>query len=228
MTWKVLLTCEHGGNAVPAPYAGLFAGHRRVLGTHRGLDIGASVAARHLESSLGAPLVCASVTRLLVDLNRSIGHPRLFSEFTRELPPAARSSILAQYYHPYRDLVAAWIAVALSDAAPVLHLSVHSFTPVLDGVARTADVGLLFDPARRRERAFCREWQARLDGADRWRVRRNYPYRGTSDGFVVALRRRFPAARYLGIELEMNQHLLRDRRRRDRLLSDLVATMPAG
>jgi hypothetical protein len=41
------------------------------------------------------------------------------------------------------------------------------------------------------------------------RVRRNYPYRGVADGFTTALRRRFPADLYLGIELEVNQRLLR-------------------
>ena len=226
MGWTILLTCEHGGNAVPAAYSRLFAGNRTLLGTHRGLDIGARTAARHFESALGAPLICANVTRLLVDLNRSIGHPRLHSEFTRALPVADRAAILERYYHPYRDLTRAWIASSLRKGHLVLHLSVHSFTPVLNGITRTTDVGLLFDPARRRESRFCRDWQSRLEDVDAWTVRRNYPYRGTSDGFVVALRRQFPAERYLGIELELNQGLLRDARRRRRLLSDLVATMP--
>jgi hypothetical protein len=39
-------------------------------------------------------------------------------------------------------------------------------------------------------------------------VRRNYPYRGTADGFTTYLRRQFSARKYLGIELEVNQSLL--------------------
>jgi hypothetical protein len=40
------------------------------------------------------------------------------------------------------------------------------------------------------------------------RVRRNRPYRGTSDGLTTHLRRRFAAKDYAGIELELNQALL--------------------
>jgi hypothetical protein len=71
---------------------------------------------------------------------------------------------------------------------------------------RDADIGLLYDPARRGEAALCRRWQAQLDAlAPESKVRRNYPYTGKSDGFTAYLRRRFPAGAYLGIELEMNQ-----------------------
>jgi hypothetical protein len=41
--------------------------------------------------------------------------------------------------------------------------------------------------------------------AGRPRLRRNYPYSGTSDGFTAYLCRRFPAEAYVRIELEINQ-----------------------
>ena len=40
-------------------------------------------------------------------------------------------------------------------------------------------------------------------------LRRNSPYRGTADGLTTALRRRYPANRYIGIEVEMNQRLMK-------------------
>ena len=58
-------------------------------------------------------------------------------------------------------------------------------------------------------------------------MRRNYPYRGTSDGQVVELRRRFRDGRYLGIELELNQARLRQDRSRAALLRDVAATLAA-
>jgi predicted N-formylglutamate amidohydrolase len=86
---------------------------------------------------------------------------------------------------------------------------VHSFVPVLRGVKRTADIGLLYDPARRYESAVCTTWKRAFERCDPGlRVRRNYPYLGTADGLTTSLRRRFPADRYVGIELEMNQKLL--------------------
>jgi hypothetical protein len=65
---------------------------------------------------------------------------------------------------------------------------------------------LLYDPRRRDERVFCERWGRLL--AQRiapLRVRRNYPYRGYDDGLTTALRRRFPADRYIGVEIEVNQ-----------------------
>lgn len=225
----LLLTCEHGGNHVPAAYRPLFAGADRLLGTHRGFDLGAREAARHLQRRFGAPLICATVTRLLVDLNRSMGHPALFSEFSRGLSCTERVRLLERYYLPYRSLVTAWIGTRIAGGQRVVHVAVHSFTPVLQGVVRTADVGLLYDPAREREARFCREWQRRiLAGAGSWRVRRNYPYRGAADGLITTLRRRFAATRYLGLEIELNQGVLRNARTRAALLHDLAAAAPWG
>ena len=88
----------------------------------------------------------------------------------------------------------------------MIHVSTHSFTPELDGLVRTADVGLLYDPSRDAERDFSARWQDAIARRDPGlRVRRNYPYRGSADGLTTALRRRFPGDGYAGIELEINQ-----------------------
>ncbi len=205
--WQLLLSCEHGGNEVPADYAGLFAGAGGLLATHAGYDIGALGIAKFLAAELRAPLYAATVTRLLIDLNRSPGHPRQYSALTRELPAAERARIRDRYYLPFRTEVETALAAAMANGR-VLHLSVHSFAAELDGQQRACDVGLLYDPSRAPERAFCQRWQVALRAAARClRVRRNYPYRGVSDGFVTWLRRRFPRDRYAGIELEVNQAL---------------------
>jgi predicted N-formylglutamate amidohydrolase len=222
----LLLTCEHGGNRVPAAYGALFRGAARTLASHRGHDLGALHAARSLARALDAPLLAATVTRLLVDLNRSRGHPALHSEFTAGLAAEERERIVRRHYDPWRGRVVEAVAAAIARHGCVLHVSVHSFTPVLGGVRRRADLGLLYDPARAAEARFCRRWQAALAGcADGWAVRRNYPYRGTSDGQVVELRRRF-GARYAGVELEINQALLVPGPRRARLLRDLARAFP--
>jgi len=92
----------------------------------------------------------------------------------------------------------------------VIHISSHSFTPEFNGRVRNADVGLLYDPRRRREAALCTRWQAVLAAiAPELRVRRNYPYAGKGDGLASYLRRRFPRGAYIGIELEINQRIVR-------------------
>jgi predicted N-formylglutamate amidohydrolase len=193
----------------------LFAGFESLLLTHRGYDAGARILARELAKALHAPLFVSTTSRLLIDLNRSIGHSRLYSDATRTAPVALRREILEKHYLPYRDQVATEIAEAIARGRRVIHISSHSFTPELDGRVRNADIGLLYDPARPGEAALCRRWQAQLKAlTPELKVRRNYPYTGKSDGFTAYLRHRFPDAAYSGIELEMNQkHTLIGERR---------------
>jgi predicted N-formylglutamate amidohydrolase len=201
-----LITCEHGGNRIPAPYRQLFPAHADVLRTHRGYDIGALRLARDMAAALRAPLHAATVSRLLIDLNRSPRNPKLFSEFTRGAPPAVRQAFRTLFHEPYRAAAQARIEEAIARGLRVIHVSCHSFTPELDGTVRNADIGLLYDPARGAEAALCRRWKEALKNrAPSLKTRMNYPYAGTDDGFTVALRRRFPEDRYAGIELEINQ-----------------------
>lgn len=201
-----LISCEHGGNRIPQRYRPLFRGFVSTLHSHRGYDRGAMSMARELARALDAPLLAATTSRLLIDLNRSVGHPHLYSDATRHAPAAVRREILQRCYLPYRNKVEAAIAGEVDRGSRVIHISSHSFTPVLDGQVRTADIGLLYDPSRAPERELCNRWQASLKTlAPDLAVRRNYPYTGKSDGFTAYLRRRFPASAYLGIELEINQ-----------------------
>lgn len=201
-----LVTCEHGGNRVPADCRQFFAGREEELQSHRGFDPGALSLARDLARALEAPLVASTVSRLVVELNRSLGHRQLFSEALRGAPKAFREKILAHHYHPYREQVFTLVAETVAAGRRVVHISSHSFTPVLEGKVRDADIGLLYDPGRPGEVAFCDAWQAALTAfAPRFKVRRNYPYTGKSDGFCTGLRRRFPDEAYVGVELEINQ-----------------------
>lgn len=204
-----IITCEHGGNRVPAAYRPLFRRRRTLLDSHRGYDPGARAMARSLASALGGPLVISTVSRLLVDLNRSIGHPGLFSSVTRGAPAACRAQIVERHYRPYRARVESLVERAVSRGRRVIHISSHSFTPMLNGKVRGADVGLLYDPARPGEAALCALWKTSLAGnAPRLHVRRNYPYAGKGDGLTSHLRRCFSPDAYVGVELEVNQRIV--------------------
>jgi len=226
----VIITCEHGGNGVPRRWSALFAGCGGILDSHRGWDPGALALARELADILCAPLFYSTNTRLLVDLNRSLHHPRLFSDRTVALEPSRKKSLIDKHYLPFRNVVESEIRAALERGQRVLHLSVHSFTPALEGVVRNAGLGLLYDPRRPAEKEFCRKIKASLASAlPELRVRFNYPYRGVSDGHTTALRRLFPE-RYAGIEIELNQSLLTGRKTpwrqtRDSLVQALSAAL---
>lgn len=201
-----LITCEHGGNRIPSSFRWLFEGYQALLKTHRGYDPGALAMAKALARAFQAPLVTSTISRLLVDLNRSIGHPQLFSAATRRAPATLREKIIAEHYLPYRTHMESLVRQACAAGRRVVHVSSHSFTPELDGNLRRADVGLLYDPGRDSEAQLCARWKTVLAArAPELRVRRNYPYAGKGDGLTAYLRQRFPNESYVGIELEVNQ-----------------------
>ncbi|HHO47738.1 MAG TPA: N-formylglutamate amidohydrolase [Desulfobacteraceae bacterium] len=205
---RLLVTCEHARNRVPAAWRPFFAGSEAILSTHRAYDPGALAMARALAATFGADLLSASVSRLLVDSNRSETNPRVFSSFTRKLDREGRERLLARYYRPHLREVTDNVAAAVSRNLVLVHIGVHTFTPELRGRVRRADVGLLYDPAREKEKTLCGLWQKELRQREPdLLIRRNYPYLGRTDGLPTMLRRQFPASVYLGIELEVNQRL---------------------
>ena len=204
-----IITCEHGGNRIPTPYRFLFRGRQALLNTHHGYDPGALVLARALARASKAPLVSATISRLLIDLNRSPGHPQLYSAATRCAPAWLRARIVDDHYLPYRVRVEHLVRQAVSRGRRVIHISTHSFTPVLNGKVRNADVGLLYDPGRRGEAELSARWKAAIAAyVPQQRVRRNYPYAGKGDGLTSYLRRHFSSSAYVGIELEVNQSIV--------------------
>jgi predicted N-formylglutamate amidohydrolase len=207
-SFGIVVSSEHAGNRIPAAHASLFADKQALLASHSGYDRGALGAARELAARLGARLVYGTTSRLLVDLNRSLHHPKLFSAPVNGLSRGERDNIVRRHYLPYRERLRRLLDEELARRGFVVHLSVHSFTPVLDGVVRNADLGLLYDPGRRRERRFARSLRSLLAGGEpALRTRLNYPYLGIADGAVTAMRRELSARQYLGIELELNQRV---------------------
>lgn len=198
---------------MPARYAHLFAGAADVLDSHRGLDFGALEVARAFGRRLDLAPFTATTTRLVVDLNRSPYHRNVVSEYTRVLGREERAAAMAAHYWPYRSAVERAVERAVAAGRAVLHVSSHSFTPVLHGEVRNCDIGFLYDPARSGEVRFIDSWyDAVRAAAPELVLRRNYPYRGTSDALVTHLRRRHGERAYSGVELEVNQKHVGGRR----------------
>lgn len=206
---KLVLTCEHAGNEIPLSHRQVFKGAGSVLASHRGYDPGALSLFQALKNFSWFSRF-QMTSRLLVEVNRSLHHPHLFSEYTKDLPERTRKQILKDYYFPYRTEVENKIADKIQSGEVVLHLSVHTFTPELNGEIRTTDIGFLYDPQRREEKEISRILKNFLKMENsHLTIRNNYPYLGTADGFTTYLRRRFPD-RYMGIEVEVNQKFVQD------------------
>jgi predicted N-formylglutamate amidohydrolase len=135
------VTCEHASWHAPEG-AALDADLRR---SHVGWDAGALDAAAFLGRVLGVPVFAGSFTRLWVDLNRSADAPGVIPvrSFGVDVPANRiadpdRQARLAAYWHPWRARVAGHIQ-ALRAQGPVLHVSVHTFTPELDSITPAAE-----------------------------------------------------------------------------------------
>ena len=202
---ELLLTCEHAGNNIPAKFQHYFTGADEVLNSHRGWDPGAAELAECISERVQVSLISYPISRLLIEPNRSERHPKLFSEFTKNLSEEDKTDLLNNYYRPHRKMVTDEIYKKISEHKRVLHVGVHTFTPDLNGRLREFDIGLLYDPSRIPERSLAEEWKRNI--SPRFRVRMNQPYKGKADGLITALRKLFSEEVYMGIELEVNHKL---------------------
>jgi len=157
------------------------------------------------------------MSRLVIDPNRRPGTPTSIPEISdgcvvpgnQRLDLPTMVDRVIRYFLPYHRAVARRIGQFRRQGFLPAVIAVHSFTPVMNGEVRNADIGLLYDSRRAREGAFCARWLSALRRADpSVRVRRNYPYLGKADGLATALRQRYPQSRYIGVELEINQALV--------------------
>ena len=219
-TPALMITCEHASNALPDFVLRSLRDKRipdEILNSHRGYDIGAFSVYSNLIKRLKPDFHCTGTfSRLAVDMNRSSTSKSFFSEYTNHLPDMVKSRLLS-LWQKYREKIERFVSSKIPEKLrksenevplKVIHLGIHSFTPVLNEVERDADVGILYDPSRPAEAKLAeiliksiREREPSL------RIRRNYPYLGKSDGLTTTLRQKFGAA-YVGLEIEINQKLL--------------------
>lgn len=222
----IIISCEHAVNTIPTAYQHLFHQEPDVMNSHYAFDIGAIDIAKHISQALQCPLIEATASRLLIDCNRSLHNAHCFSSVTKRLPQHEKKNIIDHYYSPFRQAVDMFIHEHVSKGIPVIHLSIHSFTPILNNIIRNTDIGLLYDPSRFLEKKWAIQWRNQLLAENpTYRVRMNYPYRGTSDGFVTTLRKQYPERYYLGFEIENNSALTQDAPTRNTLSQGLSSSL---
>lgn len=206
MDCAIIVTCEHAGNQIPEAYSQHFKNADQVLQSHEGWDPGAWPIAHLISSALNVPLYGSHNSRLLIEVNRSLDHPQLFSRYTSHLNDLEKQQLIDTFYLPYRSRIENEIG---KSQKPVLHIGVHSFTPTWDNVEREVDIGLLFDPTRKFELEFCQHYEQALNAVPPpYRIQFNKPYLGIDDGFTTYLRTKFEDNHYAGIEIEINQKLI--------------------
>ncbi len=199
---RFILTCEHAKPWAPH-YLKI---PQRVLNSHQGYDAGALELCEAMKPLLQAKLFKSVVSRLVVDCNRNIKSPDLFSEYTKHLSSAEKHEFIKKYYEPYRHSV----IQDVKRIPPTIAISVHSFTPLWKGVTRPTDIGILYRPSKKKERNLALSLQKELKTNCGLKIHMNRPYSGITDCFlndVLDHYNREP--QFNGLFLELNQRLLK-------------------
>ncbi|NSX55022.1 N-formylglutamate amidohydrolase [Parasulfitobacter algicola] len=182
-----LVTCDHATNRVPETVNGGTLGLSDAdMERHIAYDVGAAGVTRELARLLNSPAVLSDFSRLVIDPNRGEDDPTLLMKiYDGTIIPGNRHADaveiehrLAAYYRPYH--------AALSEMCErrddVVIVSVHSFTPALNGHGmRPWQVGILYAHDNRLARPLI----ARLNEEADLCVGDNEPYAGHLPGDAI-------------------------------------------
>jgi len=230
----VLLTCDHASRRVPAAL-GQLGLTEVVLAQHIGWDIGAAAVTRLLAPMLDASAVLAGYSRLVIDCNRRPDDPSSIPSESDGIPipgntaldAAARRERRALLFEPYHAAIDRHLAhLGMGGRAPAV-ISMHSFTPQMNGFARPWHIGVLWDGEGRIAKPLLAALRAELDPA---RVGDNLPYSAREP--VDFTQRHHAYERGLPhVAIELRQDLIADDKgaaewaeRLARLLNPILAT----
>ena len=148
----LLLVCDHASHRFPKALGdmGLDPFARRC---HLAVDIGAGPVTESLAKSLGVTAVVHNYSRLVVDCNRQLMDPGAFLEYgdgilvpgNRNLRRADKELRATALYWPYHCAVDEQVQRLAKAGRPPAFISIHSFTPVLNGESRDWQMGVLWD-----------------------------------------------------------------------------------
>ena len=207
-----LLLGDHAGSALPACLEdlGLSAADRA---RHIAVDIGTYGLGLALADALDATFVHQTYSRLVIDCNRDPARADaipIISDGSRivgneGLDGAARKARTAAIHSPYHEAIAAQIDHRRSDGRETILLSLHSFTPVLDGFVRPWTVGVLHWLGRT---DFAKAMLSNLKSGERMCVGDNLPYQMDATDYTLPRHAFSRDLRYA--EIEIRQDLIED------------------
>ena len=163
----VMLVCDHASCRFPESLGdmGLDPFARRC---HLAIDIGAGALTERLSRSLGVTAILAQYSRLVVDCNRELMDPGAFLEYgdgilvpgNRNLHQSDKDRRADAIYWPYHHAIDQQVQRLRSVGPPPAFISIHSFTPVLNGESRQWQIGVLWDKDQRLSDIFIEEFRA--------------------------------------------------------------------
>ena len=208
----LLLFCDHAGRAFPAALGTLGLAPRQ-LDQHIAWDIGIAGMGKRLSLALDAPLFMTAYSRLVIDCNRHLNDPTSIPQESdrtpipgnRGLSPEDRRRRQAEIFTPYHTALAADLAArVVSGRVPVV-VSLHSFTPLMNGFQRPWHVGVLWNRDPRLPVPLMRRFAAEPDLV----VGDNEPYSGR-DGHGYSIKAHAERQGLAHALLEIRQDLIAD------------------
>ena len=205
-----LLIGDHAGNLVPRalePF-GVAASDRT---RHIGWDIGIARLGEVLADLLDATFIAQRYSRLVIDCNRApdaIDAMPAVSDGTpipanAALDAAARAARVAAIHAPYQSAIAAELARRDAEGGETVLVALHSFTPVMRGVARPWQIGVLHGGG---DETYARAVLAKLEARGDLMVGDNEPYAMDMIDFTIPDHAFAAGRRY--VETEIRQDLL--------------------
>ena len=148
----MLLVCDHASRFVPRALGGLGLGEAE-LRRHIAWDIGIAEVTRALADRLGAPAVLSHFSRLIIDPNRGLDDLTLIPQLSdgvivpanRDLSAAASQARIATFHQAYHGAVIRVLESMMARRQAPAIVSMHSFTPVMKGVERPWQIGILWN-----------------------------------------------------------------------------------
>ncbi len=205
----LLLVCDHASNYIPPAFGnlGLDEAH---LARHIAYDIGVAEVTRELSRRLGATAVLSGFSRLIVDPNRSPEADTYIPETgdgvaipgNLGLSAAEREARKAAFFDPYHDAIEERLGALMARGPAPAVVSVHSFTPVMDGFGRPWQVCALWNRDPRLPLPFMQT----LRGLG-YRVGDNEPYSGR-DQHGYTMQRHADAHGLANLLIEIRQDLI--------------------
>ena len=148
----VLLVCDHASNRFPRSLGTMGLDYLDRV-SHIALDIGAGAVAKALANNLKATAVLAQYSRLIVDCNRELIDDSAFLECSdgvdvpgnNDLQESEKEKRASEIYWPYHNAIKDQIVRLKKHGIDPVVISIHSFTPVMNGNDREWEIGVLWD-----------------------------------------------------------------------------------
>lgn len=225
-----LLLGDHAGREIPRSLANLGLPAPE-LDRHIAWDMGVAELGARLSRALDATFLRQRVSRLVIDCNRDPARPDAIPEVSdgaaipgnRALTPAARQARVAEIARPYHAAIAAALDARQARGLPTTLISLHSFTPRMNGFDRPWRFGVLHAGDSPYSVAVLNRLRGELGAG---LVGDNEPYRMDEVDFTIPLHAGGRGLDYL--ELEVRQDLLADATGQAEIAERVARLLPAA